>query len=82
MSNTVESPRPTVAITGAGSGLGRAMAIKLAGKGYHVFGTARSPQHIAELAAATSGNVGLTLADITDAPAVTAWVDKVTKDVG
>ena len=37
MSNAVESPRPTVAITGAGSGLGRAMAIKLAAKGYRVF---------------------------------------------
>jgi NAD(P)-dependent dehydrogenase (short-subunit alcohol dehydrogenase family) len=74
--------RPTVAITGAGSGLGRAMAIKLAAKGYRVFGTARSEQHIAELAAASSGNVELTLADITHEPAVTAWIDKVTKDVG
>jgi NAD(P)-dependent dehydrogenase (short-subunit alcohol dehydrogenase family) len=82
MSNTVESPRPTVAITGAGSGLGRALAIKLAAKGYRVFGTARSQQHVAELAGASSGKVELTLADITDAPAVTAWVDKVTKDVG
>ena len=82
MSNAVESPRPTVAITGAGSGLGRAIALKLAAKGYRVFGTARSQQHVAELAAASSGNVELTLADITHEPAVTAWVDKVTKDVG
>jgi NAD(P)-dependent dehydrogenase (short-subunit alcohol dehydrogenase family) len=74
--------RPTVAITGAGSGLGRAMAIKLAAKGYRVFGTARSEQHIAELAEVSSGNVELTLADITVEPAVTAWIDKVIKDVG
>ena len=72
MPNTVESPQPTVAITGACSGLGRAMALKLAAKGYRVLGTARSQRHIAELAAASSGNVELTLADITDAAAVTA----------
>ena len=76
------SKPPAVAITGAGSGLGREMAIKLAAKGYRVFGTARSEQHITELAAASSGVVELALVDITDEAAVTAWVHKVTKDVG
>jgi NAD(P)-dependent dehydrogenase (short-subunit alcohol dehydrogenase family) len=78
----VESRQPTVAITGAGSGLGRALAIKLAAKGYRVFGTARSEQHVADLLEVSSGNVALTLADITDQRAVTAWVGKVAEEVG
>jgi NAD(P)-dependent dehydrogenase (short-subunit alcohol dehydrogenase family) len=82
MSDTKELHQPSVAITGAGSGLGRALAIKLAAKGYRVFGTARSAQHVADLLDLSSGNVALTLADITDQSAVTAWVDKVSEEVG
>jgi len=82
MSDTTELYQPSVAITGAGSGLGRALAIKLAAKGYRVFGTARSEQHIADLQEVSSGNVALTLADITDQSAVTAWVNKVSEEVG
>jgi NAD(P)-dependent dehydrogenase (short-subunit alcohol dehydrogenase family) len=82
MSETTELHQPSVAITGAGSGLGRALAIKLAAKGYRVFGTARSEQHVADLLDVSSGNVALTLADITDQSAVTAWVDKVSEQLG
>jgi NAD(P)-dependent dehydrogenase (short-subunit alcohol dehydrogenase family) len=82
MSDTKEFHQPSVAITGAGSGLGRALAIKLAAKGYRVFGTARSEQHVADLLEVSSGNVALTLADITDQSAVTAWVDKVSEELG
>ena len=82
MSNTTELHRPSVAITGAGSGLGRALTIKLAAKGYRVFGTARSEQHVADLLEVSSGNVALTLADITDQRAVTAWVGKVSDELG
>jgi NAD(P)-dependent dehydrogenase (short-subunit alcohol dehydrogenase family) len=82
MTNTMKFRQPTVAITGAGSGLGRVVAIKLAAKGYRVFGTARSEQHVADLKEASGGNAALTLADITDQHAVTAWVDKVTDELG
>jgi NAD(P)-dependent dehydrogenase (short-subunit alcohol dehydrogenase family) len=82
MSKTMELRQPTVAITGAGSGLGRALAIKLAAKGYRVFGTARSEQHVADLKKASGGNVVLTLADITDQRAVAAWVGKVSVELG
>jgi NAD(P)-dependent dehydrogenase (short-subunit alcohol dehydrogenase family) len=78
----VQLRRPTVAITGAGSGLGRALAIKLAAMGYRVFGTARSERDAADLEKASSGNVAVTLADITDQRAVTAWVGKVSEEVG
>jgi NAD(P)-dependent dehydrogenase (short-subunit alcohol dehydrogenase family) len=82
MSDTTELHQPSVAITGAGSGLGRALAIKLAAKGYRVFGTARSELHVADLLEVSNGNVALTLADITDQSAVTAWVNKVSEEVG
>ena len=82
MSNTMELHQPTVAITGAGSGLGRAMAIKLAARGYRVFGTARSETDAADLEKASAGNAAVTLADITDQQAVTAWVGKVSDELG
>ena len=82
MTNTMELHQPTVAITGAGSGLGRAMAIKLAARGYRVFGTARSEMDAADLEKASAGNAAVTLADITDQHAVTAWVGKVSDELG
>ena len=82
MSNTMKLSQPTVAITGAGSGLGRAVAIKLAAKGYRVFGTARSETDAADLEKASAGNAAVTLTDITDQRAVTAWVGKVSDELG
>ena len=82
MTNTMELHQPTVAITGAGSGLGRAVAIKLAARGYRVFGTARSETDAADLEKASAGNAAVTLADITDQRAVTAWVGKVSDELG
>jgi NAD(P)-dependent dehydrogenase (short-subunit alcohol dehydrogenase family) len=82
MSKTMELRRSTAAITGAGSGLGRAVAIKLAAKGYRVFGTARSETDAADLEKASAGNAAVTLADITDQRAVTAWVGKVSDELG
>lgn len=40
MSNTSEQTDRAAAITGAGGGLGRDIALQLAAKGYVVFGTA------------------------------------------
>jgi NAD(P)-dependent dehydrogenase (short-subunit alcohol dehydrogenase family) len=82
VSDTMKLSQPTVAITGAGSGLGRAVAIKLAAKGYRVFGTARSETDAADLEKASAGNATVTLADITDQHAVTAWVGKVSDELG
>ena len=58
------------------------MAIKLAAKGYRVFGTARSETDAADLEKASAGNAAVTLADITDQHAVTAWVGKVSDELG
>jgi NAD(P)-dependent dehydrogenase (short-subunit alcohol dehydrogenase family) len=72
------SPRSTkaqaAAVTGAGGGLGREVALKLAAKGYRVVGTALQPEEISELEQASGGAVTLTVCDITDETAVETWV--------
>ena len=72
----------TVAITGAGAGLGRDIALGLAKKGYRVFGTARRADEVAEVEQATNGAARLTLADITTESDVGAWTQEVTAAVG
>jgi NAD(P)-dependent dehydrogenase (short-subunit alcohol dehydrogenase family) len=67
----------TVAITGAGGGLGRATALAFTAKGYRVFGTALKPADITDLREASGGAVSLTICDITDESAVAAWAREV-----
>jgi NADP-dependent 3-hydroxy acid dehydrogenase YdfG len=61
------------AVTGAGSGLGRDIALGLASKQYRVFGTALNAEEIAALDQASGGAVTLTHCDITDDDAVKGW---------
>jgi NAD(P)-dependent dehydrogenase (short-subunit alcohol dehydrogenase family) len=71
------------AVTGAGSGLGRDIALGLAAKNYRVFGTAMSPEELADLQQASQGAVTLTRWDITDEGAVKRWAhDVVTQTDG
>ena len=65
-------------VTGAGSGLGRDIALGLSAKGYSVFGTAMSSDEIADLKKASDGAVDLTLCDITNEAEVKAWANEVT----
>jgi NAD(P)-dependent dehydrogenase (short-subunit alcohol dehydrogenase family) len=67
----------SAAITGAGSGLGRDIALGLAAKNYVVFGTALSEAEVEDLKDASGGRVSLTVCDITKEQAVTAWADGV-----
>ena len=53
MTSVTQQKRLSAAITGAGSGLGRDIALGLAAKNYRVFGTALSPQEIDDLTKAT-----------------------------
>lgn len=80
--NTMKSGQSTAAITGAGSGLGRDLALKLAEKGYRVFGTAMQQDEVADLDKASDGAVSLAVVDITDESAVTTWVDQVAGELG
>lgn len=65
-------------VTGAGSGLGRDIALGLAAKGYRVFGTAIALDEIADLKKASGGTVSLTQCDITNESAVKVWAGEVT----
>jgi len=67
----------SAAVTGAGSGLGRDIALGLAVKDYRVFGTAMSPEEIADLRQASGGAVTLSRCDITDEAAVKGWAGEV-----
>ncbi|MFD2035381.1 SDR family NAD(P)-dependent oxidoreductase [Belliella marina] len=64
----------TVAITGAGSGLGLDLAIGYAKKGYKVFGTAISPQEIESIKKNLGSlDITLTVTDITKEQDVKNW---------
>lgn len=63
----------SVAITGAGSGLGREIALAFASRGCIVFGTAASAQEVDEVRQASGKRVSLTACDIANADAATAW---------
>jgi len=76
--NTRQQIKRTAAVTGAGSGLGRDIALGLAAKGYSVFGTAMSSEEIADLKKASDGAVNLRQCDITSETAVKAWANEVT----
>jgi NAD(P)-dependent dehydrogenase (short-subunit alcohol dehydrogenase family) len=72
----------SVAITGAGSGLGREIALGLAAKGYSTFGTALFEEEVHELKVASNGCVDLTVADMTNEAAIQAWAQGVTGTLG
>jgi NAD(P)-dependent dehydrogenase (short-subunit alcohol dehydrogenase family) len=78
--NTNEQKNRSAAVTGAGSGLGRDIALGLAAKGYRVFGTAMSAEEIADLKKASAGAVNLTVCDITNEAAVKAWAEQVSNE--
>jgi len=63
----------TVAITGAGSGLGRELALGFSAKGFRVFGTSQSANESAEFQnqSASGNEITLTITDITKAEQVT-----------
>ena len=81
-------PTPTalssrsVAVTGAGGGLGREIALGLAAKGYAVFGTAMSDAEVQDLKDASDNRVQLTICDMTKEAAVRSWADGVSDALG
>ncbi len=73
------------AITGAGSGIGRALAVELAGKGVHLALTDIDTESLAETVAACEGHgVKITSQrlDVADRDAIYAWADAVVEEHG
>lgn len=88
MARRIEPVGPTdgVAwITGASSGIGRALALRLARDGWQVVASARSADKLEALAAEAEGLPGSVRAeplDVTDQAAVAAAVDRIETEVG
>jgi NAD(P)-dependent dehydrogenase (short-subunit alcohol dehydrogenase family) len=72
----------SAAVTGAGGGLGRDIALGLAAKKYLVFGTAMSAAEVQDLKDASGGRVSLTVCDMTKEQAVKAWAGGVSDALG
>src|SRR5580704_11165762 len=81
-SNPNKQVARTAAITGAGSGLGRDIALGLAEKGYRVFGTAITEAEVQDLKSASSERVSLAPCDITSEEDVKGWSSRVSKALG
>jgi NAD(P)-dependent dehydrogenase (short-subunit alcohol dehydrogenase family) len=63
----------TAVVTGGGSGIGRAIAVRLAGAGYHVVVAGRTERSLDEVAAETGGTAVVT--DVRSLDSVTALFD-------
>ena len=63
----------TVVVTGVTRGLGRALAVELAGRGHAVLGCGRSAGPLAELGAELGGRHDFTAVDVADDAAVARW---------
>src|SRR3984885_2161891 len=82
MSSTKRHSGRSAAVTGAGGGLGRDIALGLASKGYVVFGTAMSAAEVQDLKEASGGRVSLTVCDMTKEESVKAWAGDVSDALG
>jgi NAD(P)-dependent dehydrogenase (short-subunit alcohol dehydrogenase family) len=82
MSSVSKHSSRSAAVTGAGSGLGRDIALGLAAKGYVVFGTAMSAVEVQDLKEASDGRVSLTVCDMTKEESVKAWAAGVSDALG
>jgi NAD(P)-dependent dehydrogenase (short-subunit alcohol dehydrogenase family) len=71
-----------VLVTGAGSGIGRAVAVTLAKAGYQVAVAGRRAAPLEETSAAAGGNLLVVPTDVTDELAVKAMVDKTVAHFG
>lgn len=75
----------TVWITGAGKGIGRALALELSGRGHIIAASARTEADLAALsqeAAQRGGTIHPYLLDVTDADEVALVADKIARDLG
>jgi NAD(P)-dependent dehydrogenase (short-subunit alcohol dehydrogenase family) len=81
MTQTKNQRVPTVAITGAGSGLGRELALGFSAKGFRVFGTSQSANETPEVQSQSAGSekIIFTITDITKEEQIDNWKEQVRK---
>jgi NAD(P)-dependent dehydrogenase (short-subunit alcohol dehydrogenase family) len=79
-----DNHRPVAWITGAGSGLGRAVALRLVGDGYRVAATSRSQNDLDALAAepAANGAIRGFAGDVTDRAAMADIAGRIEHELG
>lgn len=71
-----------VVITGSSTGIGRACALHLAGRGFQVFAGVRRPADGEALQGAADGGIEPLLVDVTDSEAVAAAAERVSEATG
>jgi 3-oxoacyl-[acyl-carrier protein] reductase len=83
MNAPAQAPQQVALVTGASRGIGRAIALTLAQRGFKVIGTATSDSGSTAIgeALASFGGLGLTL-NVTDAAALDAAIDGIVKTHG
>jgi NAD(P)-dependent dehydrogenase (short-subunit alcohol dehydrogenase family) len=82
MPSSTAKPDRSVAITGAGAGLGREVALGFMERGYAVFGTAMSDDEVNDLKKTSDGRIRATICDMTQEAAVRAWAGIVSNALG
>lgn len=77
-----DRPRPTVLITGASSGIGKACALHLDGKGYTVFAGVRREEDAVVLRTMASPRLEPLILDVTDAASIADAAQHITRMTG
>jgi NAD(P)-dependent dehydrogenase (short-subunit alcohol dehydrogenase family) len=73
--------RPSVVVTGASTGIGRATALRLAGNGYHVFAGVRQAVH-GEALRQAGGDITPLIMDVTDVASVAQAAELAGRTIG
>jgi NADP-dependent 3-hydroxy acid dehydrogenase YdfG len=79
MDEPMSASQKVILLTGCSSGIGRALSLELARRGCRVFGSARDPSTLHELAALGGQTLAL---DVTDSASIARAVESVVREAG